>query len=397
MVIPLIVSMLVMNSCKSNEVRTEVKTIYATPELNFPKFPEPKKSVIPYDKNTIVQAINNEINRGGQVLIVYNDIDKIYHFASQLKENISSDIVVDVAHGKMTKVALENAIQRLYAKQANVFVSTTLIENGVDLPSANTLIVIDSQNLGLSQMYQLRGRVGRSNSQAYAYFTYPSDKSLTIEATNRLEALAENTELGSGFKIAMRDLQLRGAGELLGKSQHGHMIKIGYDMYVKLLDETSKRLMGKKTEVVRDIKLDIALNARIPNDFVDDEMEKLKIYSKISNITDAKSQKEIVAGLKSSYNRLPKEVVQLANIALVKTYAQKLGVKHIVIDKANMFIEFYEDATTLEQILGDLSKFSKFSLKKSTLPTIKLNPSEFSLETAQGYIIGYLQSKCEQM
>ena len=371
----------------------DISIINTPPQNRLPV----KTYVIPYDKNTILQAINNEINRGGQVLIVYNDIDKIYHFASQLKENISSDIVVDVAHGKMTKVALENAIQRLYAKQTNVFVSTTLIENGVDLPSANTLIVIDSQNLGLSQMYQLRGRVGRSNSQAYAYFTYPSDKSLTIEATNRLEALAENTELGSGFKIAMRDLQLRGAGELLGKSQHGHMIKIGYDMYVKLLDETSKRLMGKKTEVVRDVKLDIGLNARIPNDFVDDEMEKLKIYSKISNITDAKSQKEVVAGLKSSYNRLPKEVVQLANVALIKTYAQKLGIKHIVIDKVNMFIEFYEDAISLEQILGDLSKFSKFSLKKSTLPTIKLNPSEFSLETAQGYIIGYLQSKCEQM
>lgn len=371
----------------------DISIINTPPQNRLPV----KTYVIPYDKNTILQAINNEINRGGQVLIVYNDIDKIYHFASQLKENISSDIVVDVAHGKMTKVALENAIQRLYAKQTNVFVSTTLIENGVDLPSANTLIVIDSQNLGLSQMYQLRGRVGRSNSQAYAYFTYPSDKSLTIEATNRLEALAENTELGSGFKIAMRDLQLRGAGELLGKSQHGHMIKIGYDMYVKLLDETSKRLMGKKTEVVRDVKLDIGLNARIPNDFVDDEMEKLKIYSKISNITDAKSQKEVVAGLKSSYNRLPKEVAQLTNVALIKTYAQKLGIKHIVIDKVNMFIEFYEDAISLEQILGDLSKFSKFSLKKSTLPTIKLNPSEFSLETAQGYIIGYLQSKCEQM
>ena len=128
-----------------------------------------------------------------------------------------------------------------------------------------------------------------------------------------------------------------------------------------------------------------------------DETEKIKIYSKISNITDQNSQKEVVAGLKSSYNRLPKEVVQLTNVALIKALAQKLNVKHIVIDKVNMFVEFYEDAITLEQLLQDLSKFSKFSLKKSTLPTIKLNPSEFSLETAQGYIIGYLNSKCEQM
>lgn len=246
-------------------------------------------------------------------------------------------------------------------------------------------------------MYQLRGRVGRNQQQAYAYFTYPNNKTLTIEATNRLEALAENTELGSGFKIAMRDLQLRGAGELLGKSQHGHMIKIGYDMYVKLLDETTKRLMGQKTETAKEVKLDIAITARVPNDFVEDETEKIKIYSKISNIIDTKTQKEVVAGLKSSYNRIPKEVLQLTNVALIKALAQKLGIKHIVIDKANMFIEFYENAINLDELLKDLNKFNKFSLKKSTLPTIKLNPSEFSLETAQGYIIGYLNLKCEQM
>ena len=371
----------------------DISIINTPPQNRLPV----KTYVIPFDIKVITQAINSEIERGGQVLIVYNDIDKIYHFTSQLKENLSGVASVDVAHGKMTKVALENAIKRLYDKQTNVFVSTTLIENGVDLPSANTLIVLDSQNLGLSQMYQLRGRVGRNTMQAYAYFTYPSNKTLTIEATNRLEALAENTELGSGFKIAMRDLQLRGAGELLGKSQHGHLVKVGYDMYVKLLEETTKRLMGEKLETAREVKLDIALSARVPNDFVADETEKIKIYSKISNITDQNSQKEVVAGLKSSYNRLPKEVVQLTNVALIKALAQKLNVKHIVIDKINMFVEFYEDAITLEQLLQDLSKFSKFSLKKSTLPTIKLNPSEFSLETAQGYIIGYLNSKCEQM
>ncbi len=355
-----------------------------------------KTYVVPYDINVVTQAINAELDRDGQVLIVYNDIDKIYGLASNLKQNLSGKAQVDVAHGKMTKTALENAIKRLYDRQTNVFVSTTLIENGVDLPSANTLIVVDSQNLGLSQMYQLRGRVGRNTSQAYAYFTYPAGRTLTIEATNRLEALAENTELGSGFKIAMRDLQLRGAGELLGKSQHGHMVKVGYDMYVKLLEETTKRLMGQNVEVAKDVKLDIAINARIPNDFVADETEKLKVYSKISNIVDIQSQKDVVAGLKASYNRLPKEVVQLTNVALIKAMAQKLNIKHIVIDKANMFVEFYEDAISLEQLLKDIDKFNKFGLKKSALPTIRLNANEFSPETAQGYIIGYLNAKCEQ-
>ena len=352
-----------------------------------------KTYVIPYDIDVVSQAITTELERGGQVLVVYNDIDKIYHLASTLKQSVGDIANIDVAHGRMTTTAIENAIKRLYDKKTNLFVSTTLIENGVDLPSANTLIVIDSQNLGLSQMYQLRGRVGRSGQQAYAYFTYPPHKTLTIEASNRLEALAENTELGSGFKIAMRDLQIRGAGELLGKSQHGHIIKVGYDMYIKLLEETTKRLMGEKVEDVRDVKLDIAINAKIPNDFVDDEVEKIKIYSKISNITDEASQKEVISSLKSSYNRLPKEVIQLSNIALIKALCQKLKVKHLVIDKENMFIEYYEDAVDLNQLMKDITKFNKFSLKKSILPTIKLNANEFSPETAQGYIISYLNSK----
>ena len=369
----------------------DISIINTPPQNRLPV----KTYVIPYDINVVSQAINSEIERGGQVLVVYNDIDKIYHLASNLKENLNGLANIDVAHGKMTRVALENAIKRLYDKQTNVFISTTLIENGVDLPSANTLIVLDSQNLGLSQMYQLRGRVGRNTQQAYAYFTYPSDKTLTIEATNRLEALTENTELGSGFKIAMRDLQLRGAGELLGKSQHGHMIKVGYDMYVKLLEETTKRLLGEKLEEEKDVKIDIGISARVPNEFVADESEKIKIYSKIASVIDLKSQKDVVAELKSTYNRLPKEVVQLTNVALLKSFAQKLSIKHIVIDKNNMFIEFYEGAITLEQLLQDFSKFNKFSLKKSILPTIKLEPHEFSPETAQGYIIGYLGSKCE--
>lgn len=371
----------------------DISIINTPPQNRLPV----KTYVIPYDDKVVARAVLNEVERGGQVLIVYNDISKIFHFASGLKNTLGDKISLDVAHGKMTRVALENAVKRLYDGQTNVFVSTTLIENGVDLPSANTLIVLDSQNLGLSQMYQLRGRVGRSNSQAYAYFTYPQHKTLTIEANERLEALAENTELGSGFKIAMRDLQLRGAGELLGKSQHGHMVKVGYDMYVKLLEETTKKLMGEQVETVKEVKLDIAISARIPNDFVDDESEKLKIYSKISNIVDEKTQKSVVAELKSSYSRLPKEVVQLSNVALVKALSQKLGVKHIVIDRENMFVEFYADAIDLDGLLQDMSKFDKFGLKKSALPTIKLNPKEFSPDTAQGYIIGYLNFKCKQL
>lgn len=369
----------------------DISIINTPPQNRLPV----KTYVIPFDVKVVAQAIDAELKRDGQVLVVYNDIEKIYALSSSLRQNLTMPANIDVAHGQMSRTELENAVKRLYDGKTNVFISTTLIENGVDLPSANTLIVVDSQNLGLSQMYQLRGRVGRSNKQAYSYFTYPQGKTLTPDATNRLQALAENTELGSGFKIAMRDLQLRGAGELLGKSQHGHMVKVGYDMYVRLLEETTKRLLGEKVKTVNEVKLDIAINARIPNDFVQDETEKLKIYSKISNISDINSQKQVIDELKSNYNRLPKEVIQLTNVSLIKSLSQQLNIKHIVIDKTNIFIEYYEDAVLLDDLLKDITKFAKFSLKKSNLPTIKLNTTEFSPDTAQGYIIGYLLYKCE--
>ena len=293
----------------------------------------------------------------------------------------------------MSKVELENAIKRLYEGKTNVFVSTTLIENGVDLPSANTLFVIDSQNLGLSQMYQLRGRVGRSDEQAYAYFTYPENRTLTIEATNRLEALAENTELGSGFKIAMRDLQLRGAGELLGKEQHGHMKKGGYDMYCKLLEDATKRLKGEKVETAREVKIDIAISAKIPNNFVADETEKLKIYSKISNITSIATQKEVIDQLVSAYGKLPKEVLQLTNVALIKAMAQKVGAKHVIISQNNYSIVYYKESFDIDKILKLTAKYSKIGLKKSELPTINLKSNEFSPQTAQGYFIEFLNAQ----
>ena len=353
-----------------------------------------KTYVCPFDYEACAQAVKKELDRNGQVLIVYNDIEKIFSFTSKLMQTLNDDrCKFDVAHGKMSKTELENAIKRLYDKKTNVFVSTTLIENGVDLPSANTLFVIESQNLGLSQMYQLRGRVGRSDEQAYAFFTYPADRTLTIEATNRLEALAENTELGSGFKIAMRDLQLRGAGELLGKEQHGHMIKVGYDMYCKLLEDATRRLKGEKIEIVKEVKIDIAISAKIPNNFVEDETEKLKIYSKISNISSIETQKEVIEQLTSTYGKLPKEVVQLTNVALIKAMAQKVGAKHVIINKNNYSITYYQESFDIEKILKLVSKYSKIGLKKAELPTINLKSIEFSPQTAQGYFIEFLNSQ----
>lgn len=351
-----------------------------------------KTYVIGYNEEIILNVINDELKRDGQALIVYNNIEKLDTLANNLEKKLNNpNAHFDIAHGQMSEIALENAIKRLYDRETNVFVSTTLIENGIDLPKANTLIVIDSDRLGLSQMYQLRGRVGRNNEQAYAYFTYPKDKPLTEEASNRLQAIAENTDLGSGFKIAMRDLQIRGAGELLGKVQHGHMVKIGYDMYTKLLNDTLKRLKGEKVDTVREIKIDIAITSKIPYSFIEDEAERLKIIAKISNITNRDNARKIINELLIEYGKLPKEIYTLANITLMKSLAQKQKVKQIKINKNQMSIIYYDDIS-ISELINKVNKFKKFKFENTTLPTISLSPNEFSVQTAMTYCLEFFNS-----
>ena len=351
-----------------------------------------KTYVMGYNQQVVLNAINDEINRGGQVLIIYNDIEKLPGFANELQKQLNNPIAkFDTAHGQMSEVALENAIKRLYDRETNVFVSTTLIENGVDLPKANTLIVIDSDKLGLSQMYQLRGRVGRNAEQAYAYFTYSKGKVLTEESMARLQAIAENTELGSGFKIAMRDLSIRGAGELLGKTQHGHMIKIGYDMYSKLLNDTLRKMRGEKVDVEREVKLDIALPSVIPTDFASDEAERLKIIAKISNIDCKEKAREVINELLVNYGKLPKEIYHLANIALLKALAVKQKVKQIIINKTKMSIIYYDDVD-LKALFKKVGKYNHFHFENTFNPTISLNINEFSVQTAVGYMTEFLSN-----
>ena len=364
-------------------------SIINTPPVN--RLPV-KTYVMGYNEDIVLQAINEEIGRDGQVLIVYNNIENIYKVANRLKERLNNEkAVFDVAHGQMSEIALENAIKRLYDRVTNVFVSTTLIENGVDLPKANTLIVIDSDRLGLSQMYQLRGRVGRNQDQAYAYFTYDKEKFLTEESTARLQAIAENTELGSGFKIAMRDLQIRGAGELLGKTQHGHMIKIGFDLYSKLLNDTLKRLKGEKVEIEREIKIDIALPSKIPYTFVADETERLKIIAKISNISNKEHARSVLNELLNEYGRIPQEIHHLTNVALMKAVATKQNVKQITITKTRMAITYYNDIN-IQDLMKKVTRFNYFKFENTALPTIVIDSSNFSIQGAVNYFIEYLSN-----
>ena len=240
-------------------------------------------------------------------------------------------------------------------------------------------------------MYQLRGRVGRNQEQAYAYFTYDKEKFLTEESTARLQAIAENTELGSGFKIAMRDLQIRGAGELLGKTQHGHMLKIGFDMYTKLLNETLRKLKGEKVETEREIKIDISLPSKIPYTFIAEETERLKIIAKISNITNKDSARSVLNSLLNEYGKLPQEIHHLTNIALMKSVASKQKVKLITITKNRMAITFYDDID-IKELMKKTSRFNYFKFENTTLPTIVLNSTDFSIQGAMNYFIEFLNN-----
>lgn len=297
--------------------------------------------VTEFDEQIITRAINQELLRGGQVLIIFNNIEKIYDFAGRIK-NLVPKAVIGVAHGRLPQRVLEDTIFRLYAGEYQILVSTTLIENGMDLPSANTLIVIDADHLGLAQAYQIRGRIGRGDRQAYAYFLIRENKQISENAYRRLSALMENTTLGSGLKIAMADLNIRGAGNVLGKEQSGNMMKVGYDLYYKLLNVALKDVKGEKPKEQRAIKLDVALSAFVPENYIASENERLKLISDISQLQDKQSAQQFLQALEKTYGTPPEQVVNLARLACLKNLATECGAKQITINQNGYKIAFYE-------------------------------------------------------
>ena len=331
--------------------------------------------VTDYSDQLLVDVTRRELSRGGKVLILFNRVMEIYNFASHVK-NLLTEGKVGVAHGQMMEKELARVIDELYNNKYNIFISTTLIENGVDLPSLNTLFVVDSDKLGLSQLYQIRGRIGRGDKLAYAYLTFDKGKFLTEDAYKRLEAITEFRELGSGFKIAMRDLEIRGAGNILGKEQHGHMQKIGYDMYLKLLDEVTRSLKGGKLEEAKEIKIEMPLSAYINEDYITSQEERIVFYDKISHISSIKERDEVLKELKLSNGDVPKETENLCEIALLKNLAQNFNVKLIRINAKECLVYFYKSKEIIDKRLSKMSEYYNFSLKFEELPILKLNSAE---------------------
>ena len=317
--------------------------------------------VMEYNDEMVREAIERELSRQGQVYYVYNRVKDIAEIADKIQKLVP-DATVAFAHGQMSERQLENIMYDFISGEIDVLVSTTIIETGLDISNANTIIIHDSDRMGLSQLYQLRGRVGRSNRMAYAFLLYRRDKLLKEVAEKRLAAIREFTDLGSGVKIAMRDLEIRGAGNLLGEEQHGHMEAVGYDLYCKMLNEAVKHLKGELTEEVYATTVDINIDAYIPNSYIPNEYQKLDIYKRIATIETEEERDDMLEELIDRFGEPPKKVQQLLKIAQLKALANKAYITAIEQKGEDYIFTMYEKANVNVAAIPALLKKYKGSL-----------------------------------
>src|SRR6056297_2249881 len=289
-----------------------------------------------YDERVAIEAIRRELLREGQVFWVHNRVQSIDTAARRLRELVP-EARIAIAHGQMDEGSLETVVQDFWDGEYDVLVCTTIIESGIDMPTVNTLVVERSDLLGLGQMHQLRGRVGRSGSRAYAYLFHPRDKILSEEAYERLRTIGESTELGSGFKIAMRDLEIRGAGNLLGESQSGHIAAVGYDLYCQMVTEAVADLKGEAPEEPAEIKLDLPLDANLPPDYVAKEELRLEAYRRLAAVRTEGEVADIRAEWEDRYGPVPDTAARLLDVARLRAECARTGVREVVVTKGSTF------------------------------------------------------------
>ncbi|MBE6062563.1 MAG: transcription-repair coupling factor [Clostridium butyricum] len=323
----------------------DISVIETPPEERYPI----QTYVVEQNDQLIRDAILREIGRGGQVYFVYNRVENIETIAKYV-QNLVPECNVGIIHGQMAEKQLEQEMYGFMDKKYNVLVCTTIIETGMDIQNVNTIIVYDADKMGLSQLYQLRGRVGRSNRIAYAYLLYTKDKVLTEVAEKRLKALKDFTELGSGFKIAMRDLEIRGAGNMMGSSQHGHMAAIGYDLYCRMLEDTVKLIKGEITKEPVETTVDLKEDAYISANYIEDEIQKIELYKKIAAIDSAEEYKDIEEELKDRYSSIPEPVHNLMDIAYIKSQAKSLFIEEIKENTKDIIFRFSDNDCDYKKI-----------------------------------------------
>lgn len=303
----------------------DMSVIEEPPEERFPV----QTYVLEYNDSMVREAILKEVERGGQVFYVTNRVQQMELKLAELRQLVP-EATFTMAHGQMSERELENTFIEFIKGEYDVLIASTIIETGLDVQNANTIIITEANRLGLSQLYQLRGRVGRSNRIAYAYFTYEKNVALTELATKRLKSIKEFTEFGSGYKLALKDLEIRGSGSILGSRQSGHVNSIGYDLYIKYLKEAVAKKRGEEIEENEDTQIDIKINSFIPNIYIMDDDQRLEIYKKIATIESEDEYSDLIDELIDRYSDVPKEVSNLMDIALLRNKAKELGIISII-------------------------------------------------------------------
>lgn len=329
----------------------DMSLIETPPEDRFPI----RTYVMEWDDQVIAQAINRELGREGQVYVVYNRVQGIDQMYKRM-QNLVPEARIGIAHGQMNETRLEKIMLDFYNGEYDILLCTTIIETGMDISNVNTLIIYDADHLGLAQLYQLRGRVGRTNRMAHAYFTYRKDKILTEVAEKRLQAIKEFTELGSGIKIAMRDLEIRGAGNILGPEQHGFITSVGFELYCKLLDESIKQLKGEEVKQPPEPILDLNVSAYISDEYVPDPKQKIELYKKMIAVDTLEAVDDLEEEILDRFSDLPEAVRNLLQISRIKIFCRQVGVANITVNKDMFVIRFLTGIATEREKYDDLAR-----------------------------------------
>jgi len=315
--------------------------------------------VLEFNETIINDAIRRELHRGGQVFYLFNKIDEIYRVANRLGDEFPG-ARIRVAHGQLSPDEIEGIWQDLVDGEIDILVCTTIIETGIDIPNANTLIIEDADKMGLAQLHQIRGRVGRSFRKSYAYFTFRTGKLVSEIAEKRLNAIRDFAEFGAGFKIAMKDLEIRGAGNILGAAQHGHLESIGYDMYIKLLNEAVLEEKGEIVQEKKETTVTISYDAYIPEKYILSSIQRMEMYKKIAHIQNEDDQKDIKQELTDRYGKIPNSVNNLTSVSLLKSYSQRAGITKIEILRGE--VRFYPESVNIAALFESL-KSNKDNIK----------------------------------
>lgn len=352
----------------------DMSIIETPPEERYPV----QTFVVEYSGELVRDAIRRELNRGGQVFFVHNRIAELERIGNHLQALVPN-CKIGIAHGQMKEDELEEAMLAFIEGETDVLLCTTIVENGLDISNVNTLIVSEADYLGLAQLYQLRGRVGRTNRLAYAYFTYRPDKVINQVAEKRLRAIKEFTEFGSGFKIAMRDLEIRGAGNILGPEQHGHMLAVGFDLYCRLLEDAVEELKGGTRKKEAEPTIEIEVDAYISDDYITNSGLKMEFYQRLGEAREENEVMEITDELVDRFGSPPKPVENLLHITRIRVLAKELGAKTVSAKKSVLTVEFPQCPINGEQLLVLDKEFKRrlnFDVSGGLTVTVKLRPKE---------------------